>query len=173
MDLDELSCADNNSSLEESPDTFVITDPQRLRSYLVHDPFDHIVATFIDPAEILINQNLKPIEPLTEEELKTKPTSTLVIDSARESNCFVIDSTMDLLSHPDHCFYPFVEKVGTVKTPGLNERDALKSWGEGTGETIEENVEVDEGCFKQDEITNGDNINASVIITESLTEKCN
>ncbi|XP_077288546.1 wnk kinase isoform X2 [Arctopsyche grandis] len=176
MDLDELSCVDNNSSLEETPDTFVVTDPQRLRTYLVHDPFDHIIATFIDPAEILIHQSQKAssMETSSEDDSQIlKATSTLIVDLSRDANCFVIDGSLDLLSHPDQCFYPFVEKTETLKTPGLEEREALKSWGEGLGGTIEEkDCCVEDGIYKQEEITDtGENLNASVLVTESLTEK--
>lgn len=176
MDLDELSCVDNNSSLEEVSDTFVVTDPQRLRTYLIHDPFDHVVATFIDPAEILLHHAQKlNVDTVLEDDLhKSKATSTLIIDVLRESNCFVIDGSLDLLSHPDQCFYPFIEKSETIKTPGLEEREALKSWGEGLGGMIEEkDCCVEDGTYKQEEINNtGENASASVLITESLTEKC-
>ncbi|KAH9628923.1 hypothetical protein HF086_006292 [Spodoptera exigua] len=48
--LDEVSCADNNSSYEEATagETYVITDT-RAHTYLVHDALADAVATIIDP----------------------------------------------------------------------------------------------------------------------------
>lgn len=167
MDLDEMSCVDNNSSLEETADTFVITDTQKVRSYLVHDTFDHVTATFIDPAQIL-SQN-SPISKAQNDNENEQITSTLIIDVSKDTNCIVIDASLDVLSLPDGNFYPFQEKIGDSDTKPTE--NILFQWGEGPGDIINENdCHVEEGVYKPEQIVN-ESLSATTLVTESLTEK--
>lgn len=195
-----MSCADNNSSLDESTDMFVVTDPLRVRSYVVHDPFDHIAATFIDPAEILSQGVPCPryIPDHTQQEDEdsegySKTFATLVYDPVKESTCFVIDSSIDLLSHPDNCFFPFSDKARDLKTlerfgnGGVSvdegeRRGSVISRGWGGGgrqeEVIEEKdclmIEGQDGAYRSEELQNeAEGLSASAVVTESLTEKRN
>lgn len=196
-----MSCADNNSSLDESTDMFVVTDPLRVRSYVVHDPFGHIAATFIDPAEILSQGVPCPryIPDHTQQaddedpEGYNKTIATLVYDPVKESTCFVIDSSMDLLSHPDGCFFPFSDKTKNLKTMerfGNGSRGSVdegerrasvvtRGWGGGRGEEVIEEkdcliIEGQEGAYRSEELQNEvEGLSASAVVTESLTEKRN
>lgn len=195
-----MSCADNNSSLDESTDMFVVTDPLRVRSYVVHDPFDNIAATFIDPADILsqgvpcpryIPDHTQQEDEDSELYRNNKTFATLVYDPVKESTCFVIDSSMDLLSHPDGCFFPFTDKAKDLKTLGNSGRGSVdegerrasvvsRGWGGGLArdEVIEEKdclmIEGREGAYRSQELQNeAEGLSASAVVTESLTEKRN
>ncbi|CAH0697527.1 unnamed protein product [Spodoptera exigua] len=113
--LDEVSCADNNSSYEEATagETYVITDT-RAHTYLVHDALADAVATIIDPGRT--SQEICPGLSSPEERRAASDGSQsssgsdqayLIVDPWRSLTCAVIDRALRLTA--DSGFTPFHE----------------------------------------------------------------
>ncbi|KAJ8707355.1 hypothetical protein PYW08_010607 [Mythimna loreyi] len=133
--LDEVSCADNNSSYEEAAagETYVITDT-RAHSYLVHDALADAVATIIDPG-----RNVHESSPVlgSPEDRRSGSSegdsSYLIVDPWRQLTCAVIDRALRLGAEPG--FTPFHEakyaapRDNNNEQPGsLSARAELSRW---------------------------------------------
>ncbi|CAH1643863.1 unnamed protein product [Spodoptera littoralis] len=113
--LDEVSCADNNSSYEEATagETYVITDT-RAHTYLVHDALADAVATIIDPGRTshesspgLCSPEERRCASDGSQGSSASEQAYLIVDPWRSITCAVIDRALRLTA--DSGFTPFYE----------------------------------------------------------------